>query len=345
MDYLNYKIEDFISDESFQRYCLGKDEADVLFWKKWKEEHPQKHYEIEEAEFFIHSMNTRETGRKNLDYTLRKNAIRQNIQQKVSRSGKRKSSHRTMWFLVAASLTLFLCALIAIVSSQNDSPTEKVVTYNEVVNPPGVRSSMRLTDGTVVHLNSESRFKYPVSFSESNVRQVELEGEAFFEVKRDETKPFIVLSKNLKTTVLGTSFNVHAYHNQPMSVALVTGKVLVTKTGAEEQQVSLEPGEGATILSDNAGIETFKFDNKKMISWKDWIFYFNNASQKEVFAQLESWYGVKINITKPIRKKWGYTGEFKNKSLKEVLLSIGFAMDFDFEIKGDSVLINQHVIQ
>lgn len=343
MDYLNYKVEDFISDESFQRFCLGKDEGDVRFWKKWKEEHPQKHYELEEAELFIRSMQMDITCQ-NFDYSVRKDIIRERLVQKIREKNKRGASHRSIWFLVAASLVFFICALAAIVYTQNKNvPVGKVqIEYAEKINQPGMRSIIQLSDGTQVYLNADSRIRYPLSFSELNTREIELQGEAFFEVTHNESKPFIVHSGHLKTTVMGTSFNVTAYEKQPMSVALVTGRVSVTKIGKDEELVSLEPGQSAMLSSDNSRISTVKFDLKKILSWKDGILYFNKASANEVVEKLESWYGVKIILGKSSARKWGYTGEFKNKSLKEVLMSMSFAMDFDYEIKGNTVLINNH---
>ena len=343
MDYLNYKVEDFISDESFQRYCLGKDERDVRFWKKWKEDHPQKHYELEEAELFVRSMQM-DISKNAFDYSIRKQVIRERLYEKISTKSTHRSSHRGVWLLVAASFIFFICALAAIVYRQGkvSRSDEFVVNYVEKVNPAGMRSVIQLSDGTRVNLNAKSRVRYPVSFSELSTREVELEGEAFFEVTHDKLKPFIVHSGHLKTTVMGTSFNIKAYEKQPMSVALVTGKVSVTKIGKDEKPVSLEPGQSATLAADDGKISMGKFNSKKMLSWKDGILYFDKASENEVIEKLESWYGVKITLGRSPAKKWGYTGEFKNKSLKEVLISMSFAMDFDYEIKGNTVLINNH---
>jgi len=344
MDYLNYRVEDFISDESFQRYCLGKDDEDVRFWKKWKEEHPQKQYEMEEAELFIHSLQTDEVKQNNFDYIVRKQVIRERLKEKIDLRNKQRSIKKNTWFLLAASVTFFICVLAAIVYNQGIGADagELEVKYTEKINQPGIRSIIQLSDGTRIHLNSSSRLRYPDTFSELTAREVELEGEAFFEVQRDESKPFVVHSGNLKTTVLGTSFNIRAYHNLPSSVALVTGKVTVSKEIADAgaQEIVLEPGQGATLSLKEGKLSTFEFDNKEFLSWKEGVLYFHNANERTVVEKLERWYGVSVLLLNSPHKKWGYTGEFKNKSLKEVLMSMSFAMDFDYTIKGDSVLIN-----
>ena len=105
-------------------------------------------------------------------------------------------------------------------------------------NPRGMKTTILLSDGTKVKLNSETSLRYPEYFSDS-VRIVYLKGEAFFEVERDESKPFIVISKGIRTKVLGTSFDIRAYPDEvELSVGVVEGKVQVT--GTDKSGVSLD---------------------------------------------------------------------------------------------------------
>jgi ferric-dicitrate binding protein FerR (iron transport regulator) len=190
---------------------------------------------------------------------------------------------------------------------------------------------------------AKSKLRYPSSFEGQISRDVELEGDAFFDVALVASYPFTVESMDLSTTALGTSFNVRSYDNNPVSIALVTGKVKVsTGTVDKAQQVFLESGQGARLSTNDGTLSTFTFDHKEL-SWKDGTLYFYKASEQSVIEKLERWYDVSFVLANASPKKWGYNGEFKNKTLKEVLMSISYAMDFDYKIKGDTVLINHHV--
>jgi ferric-dicitrate binding protein FerR (iron transport regulator) len=192
-------------------------------------------------------------------------------------------------------------------------------------------------------MNANSKLRYPSSFDGQGTRDVELEGEAFFEVAHDPSKPFTVHSKEVNTTAIGTSFNVRSYDNNPVSIALVTGKVKVTTGEVDKaQEVFLESGQGAKLSTNGDTFSTFTIDQKEL-SWKDGTLYFYKASEQSVIEKLERWYDVSFVLSNASPKKWGYNGEFKNKTLKEVLMSISYAMDFDYTLKGDTVLINHHV--
>lgn len=345
MDYNNYSVEDFISDESFQRYCLYSDDKDVRFWETWKLDHPHKLDEVEEAEFFVRSLKTRDIVNSGLEYESRKQSVRNRLEHEIIQMARPQHRQSKTILLLAAAVTLFICVSTAIVYTRQEEPaTVKVaVQYLEKVNKRGIRSTFQLPDGTIVQMNANSKLRYPSTFDDQGKRDVELEGEAFFEVAHDESKPFTVHSNGLNTTALGTSFNVRSYGNSPVSIALVTGKVKVsTGTVDKKQQVFLESGQGARLSTSDGTLSTFTFDQKEL-SWRDGTLYFYKASEQSVIEKLERWYDVSFILTNESPKKWGYNGEFKNKTLKEVLMSISYAMDFDYKIKGDTVLINHHV--
>jgi ferric-dicitrate binding protein FerR (iron transport regulator) len=345
MDYNNYSVEDFISDESFQRYCLYLNDKDVRFWETWKMNHLHKLDEVEEAEFFVRSLKTRDLVHHGLEYESRKQSIRNRLENAITEKPRAKSHQWKTYFLLAAAVALFICVSAAIVYTKQEEPAieQVAVQYIEKVNNRGLRSTFQLGDGTIVQMNANSKLRYPSTFDGQETRDVELEGEAFFDVAHDVSKPFTVQSKDVSTTALGTSFNVRSYDNNPVSIALVNGKVKVS-TGAVDkaQHVFLESGQGAKLSSNDGTLSTFTFDQKEL-SWKDGTLYFYKASEQSVIEKLERWYDVSFVLANASPKKWGYNGEFKNKTLKEVLMSISYAMDFDYKIKGDTVLINHHV--
>ena len=178
-----------------------------------------------------------------------------------------------------------------------------------------------------------------------DVREVYLEGEAFFDVAPNPDRPFIVRTGNISTKVLGTSFNIRTYpEEEAVKVAVVTGKVMVeSKTEAKDQQANqpilLKPSEMVTYDKKKLTAEVAPIDIENIIAWNNDILIFNNARFSEVVDQLERWYGVEFKIQRgePIKK--GFSGVFENQSLEYVLEGISYTSDFQYELHGNTVII------
>jgi len=216
---------------------------------------------------------------------------------------------------------------------QNSTIEDSAVAMVEKLNPAGQKSKIYLPDGSEVRLNAESKITYPEKFSDST-REVSLTGEAFFSVIKNPDKPFIVTAGDVSITVLGTSFNIHAYDNEPSTyIALQSGKVkvdIINEHGSQEMY--LEPGEG--ISYDKSSHLTIKeeFDEDLVLGWKDGKIKFEDASLEEVISTLSRWYGVTFSIENRGTEQWSYTGPFENESLSNVLKGIGFTKGFTHEI-------------
>lgn len=175
----------------------------------------------------------------------------------------------------------------------NNSGSE--ITWNEKKTEPGQKSILTLFDGSRITLNAGSKLKYPKQFG-TDVREVFLEGEAYFEVKRNESRPFIVRSGNISTTVLGTEFNVKAFPEESrIAVSLVDGKVSVHKSN-DPGQFMLNPSQ-QFIYEKTSGREVIStFDLSQAVGWKNDLFKFENERLENVIAVLERAYGVEIEI-------------------------------------------------
>ncbi|MEN7547729.1 FecR domain-containing protein [Rapidithrix thailandica] len=201
----------------------------------------------------------------------------------------------------------------------------------------GEKKRLTLSDGSKVVLNAGSTLKFYQHFSDS-LREVQLEGEAFFEVAKDPCRPFIVKANAVFTKVLGTRFNVSAYPEEDkIRVALAEGKVQVNLT--DSQTLGLNPGHMATYSKTANAMFRSDFDYKEMLGWKDGILYFKDASFEEIVEKIEKWYAVKVHYNKAQPAKWKYNGEFDNKSLEYVLNSIGFASGFNYKFEKNNVII------
>ncbi len=244
------------------------------------------------------------------------------------------------WLRIAAAvIILFTSAALLYYFRPAAVKPVQTAQYNQIIkeNPKGQKLTTFLPDGSKVILNSLSRIKYSSPFEGAD-RIIELEGEAFFEVKKDPEKPFMVRTNGITTTALGTSFNVKYRSDDLVKVSLVSGKVKVEKNKSKKF-VILNPGKSA-IVKNNEGIIVSDFDYLSNIGWKDGILIFKNNSFKEITDKVENWYGVKIIGTENIPDKSDYTGMYKNEMLSEVLEGLSFVYGFDFEINMDTVKIS-----
>ncbi len=155
----------------------------------------------------------------------------------------------------------------------------------------GETMTLNMADGTSITLNDNSRLDYPRHF-DGNTRTVHLQGEALFKVSKDKHHPFIVLTEHLTTRVLGTTFDIKAYPNQPATVALVEGSVEVTDIASNRRQ-TIKPGE--KIKVDPAGTVLInKVNTDEETAWSDGLFYFDNQRLEDIMQELGRWYNIPV---------------------------------------------------
>lgn len=212
------------------------------------------------------------------------------------------------------------------------------VKDNELIVPRGGEYQIELADGTKVWLNSSTKLTFPQNFS-GNERRVILSGEAFFEVARDEDKPFIVETSRMDVRVLGTRFNVNAYtDNDVVSATLVNGSVEVS-SGAQKPIV-LVPGEQA--YGEEGKLEIQEVNTRLYTSWIDGKFLFNNAELEEIAKQISRWYDVEIFFSNENVKKTRFTGGMvKFKPLDDLIRMIESTSPVRFSVKGKTIVISE----
>ena len=216
-------------------------------------------------------------------------------------------THR-LWVQIASVAAillfgLFIGSTITYLTSYNKSLSEQLVFET----PRGEKSFVKLPDGTEVWLNAKSRLIYN-TFS-SNRRQVELKGEAFFKVARNENAPFVVKTNECEVEVLGTTFNVMAYDEFGFKeITLLSGKIDVHMNNSEQV---LKPGQ-ALILKDHA----YHVDEVRSADASGWVenkFNFRNIPLSELMKRLENWYDVDITLENNTGREVNFTGTFKNE--------------------------------
>ncbi|TKD57940.1 FecR family protein [Flavobacterium sp. ASW18X] len=247
-------------------------------------------------------------------------------------------------FKVAASLVLLIGLGYMVVSKGQEYNKAKVAQVEMLAQQTdwGKRATINLSDGTKVTLNAGSKLNFPKSFKGQKLREVFLEGEAFFEVAENKEQPFVVHSNAIDTQVLGTSFNVNAYSfNEAIAVTVKTGKVKVFNTKAESNNIlELNPMELAYFNKSANTLSKSKVSNENFLDWKNGIIRFNDISFSEAANMLSRRYGITVHFKHQGLKNCHVTARYEKANLKVVLESIKFATKgFDYEIKeGNQVL-------
>lgn len=202
----------------------------------------------------------------------------------------------------------------------------------------GSSKEIALTDGTHIRLNGGTTLRYPSNFN-SATREVYLDGEAFFEVSKDSTHPFIIHSPALTTTVLGTSFNVKTSGSEAISeVAVATGKVRVAVTG---QEVLLAPGEKMHyVAGDPAGMQKEKITITTIGAWKDRRFYYDRSPLSGILHDLERAYGLHFRVQNPALLACTYSATFKLMSPEEILQTLTLMSQVKFSHKDSLIEVS-----
>jgi ferric-dicitrate binding protein FerR (iron transport regulator) len=209
---------------------------------------------------------------------------------------------------------------------------------NTISTPNGGEWEIRLPDGSIVWLNAASSLQYPLNIASSKQRKVELTGEAYFEVAKDKTRPFVVKTTKQELEVLGTHFNINSYHDEYVTrTTLLEGSVRVSDSNSADTQV-LQPGE-QSILSSN-GIKVNKVATDEAIAWKNGYFMFNNEKQESILRKVARWYNVEIEYADPAAKDVMYYGTVSRfEKISKVLTKFEQTGEVRFDIKGNKVIV------
>jgi ferric-dicitrate binding protein FerR (iron transport regulator) len=324
-------IEDFLTDESFKAWIQQPTPELNARWSAWLDQHPEKKELAARAAEVMRRISFEE-------HTASP-AVKQRILARLQADsgGIRRTGTGSNWFFRVAAMLVLAAGLGASAVYFFPENTSSLFVHERIKqNEIGQKSSVRLSDGTVVHLNASSKLTYPAAF-DNGERTVYLSGEAYFDVAHDAARPFRVKTDGLDILVLGTEFNVKAgaLTNQ---VSLVEGKVrLIASNNAKTE---LEPGQQVTYTKDQELFAFASFDTRYVTGWKDGLLVFKNASFNEAITRLHEWYGIKIVIRNPEKTpEWSYTAAFENESLENVLQNMRALRGFEYSIKNDTLAV------
>ncbi len=299
-----------------------------------------------------------ESSKKNLDFFAEQKAL-WDISADINRLGKEKSSRKTNKFRVAyysaAAIIIILLAtnLIFMLSGQSTPvyesslivqlPSEELRTlYTE----KGVKAHIVLPDSSQVWLNSDSRITYPAVFG-NRIREVELSGEAYFEVIKDSLHPMIVkTNKDFSIEVLGTSFSVRSYNNDNTAKAtLFSGSISMHYRDVrnnEHKVLKLNPKESFIYYQANSAPEQVKYENNdKEIAWKRGELLFDRTPVEDVLKMLERWHGTEFVVENKAIFNDKLTASFQTESIVQIMEMMKYCIDMDYKINNNTVTITK----
>ena len=240
------------------------------------------------------------------------------------------------WMKVAAVLFLFSMATLWIYKQQPEAPIR--VRLQSYSTKNGELKKILLPDSSQIWLNGGTQIRVPEKFAK--LREVYLDnGEVFFLVKKDASRPFVVHSQQLNTRVLGTSFNIRSYTSEPgIQVSVKTGKVQVTeKTG--KQGIILLPAEQLNYSLNGKHFNKSTIDLGAINGWIEHRLYYNRTELGKILADLERQYGVVFQAENPGMLSCLYTTSFENLPLEQVLLKLKMLGSLEFEHKKNIIYL------
>ena len=210
----------------------------------------------------------------------------------------------------------------------------KELLKNSLVTPKGGQFMVVLPDGSKVWLNAATSLSYPTAFS-GHTREVELNGEAYFEIAPDASMPFIVKVNNITVKVLGTHFNIMGYEDESnIRTTLLTGAVQVQHNSAT---VQLTPGEQAILQQGHMTLKK-DVDVEEVVAWKNGYFHFNHESLPGVLRQISRWYDVGIVYEGQIPER-EFGGKIERKSSLNDVLRILELSNVHYKVKDRKIII------
>ncbi len=333
MNYRHYTTEDFVTDDCFRQWVQHPDEESNSFWKDWVEQHPEKFETLNEARCILQHLHFKVPQPEQSDYLEVKQKIQQEIHRPIlalplSLPAMQISS---TWKKAAAMLTgIALLGIMSFFFLRGQSALLYTTHYGEIQN-------IILPDSSAVTLNANSSLTLAGNWQQS--REVWLEGEAFFSVKKvntssennDGSRPvkFIVHTNNLDVEVLGTRFNVNERRGLT-KVVLNSGRVKL-KNNIDKETVNMYPGDFVAYSKTDRKFLKQEVDAKLFSSWKEGRFAFDGTPIQEIAQMLEDNYGYEVKIENQALASRKFTADILSHDVGILLTLIAESLDVKAE--------------
>ena len=260
-------------------------------------------------------------------------------QKEIQSTSRRGFSLSALWRY--AAVVAIIIAVGCISYWQGEVNVKDTFADISVEAPLGSKTKLYLPDGTLVWLNAGSRMTYSQGFGVDN-RKVELEGEGYFEVKRNEKIPFFVKTKDLQLQVLGTKFNFRDYpEDHEVVVSLLEGKVGLNNLLREEKEAVLSPDERAVLNKANGLLTVESVTASNASQWTDGYLFFDEELLPDIAKELERSYNVKIHIANDSLKTFRFYGNFvrREQNIQEVLEALATTEKMQYKLEERNITI------
>jgi len=354
-DYKDFAADDFISDDRFIQWVRFPNADLEKFWSDFILKHPGKLGQIEEAKQFLQVLGTESTSLTGDKLALLHQHINDRLDTPVSAStvhqmlSSRSKANRVYAYAAVTIVTVLSLVSWWIFNSSATHGTPAAADLladddsrlQEHVIPKGKRSRILLEDGTQVWMNANSKLEYDDNFLEGATREVTLEGEAYFDVTPDKSRPFIVHIHGVDIKVLGTSFNVKGYVDESqVEATLVHGKITIAGRG-DQDQVTLAANQRAVFLRENKKLLVENnVETDTYTSWRKGVLVFEDQPLYEILPVLERTFNVTIHTEAGAALDCRFTAKIKNKSLQDVLELFRTSDTIGYRIDGNEVFID-----
>ena len=275
---------------------------------------------------------------------------------------ERGASVRKIVYWISGIAASLLLGLLVIKFLYNEGSAPPAIAKNSVSTKRGSKSNIQLPDGTQVWLNADSKITYNEKF-QGAIREVHLSGEAFFDVVRDETRPFIIHTNSIDVKVLGTSFNVRSYENEKKTeTSLIHGSVEITLRCSPDKKIILKPNEKLIVQNDehfftNEKLKTVEKEKQPYLTLgrinyqkKDssiietlWVknkLAFDGEPFEDIALKIERWFDVKVNISGDKIRKTPFTAVFDGENLEQVMEALRITGNFNYDINRKEVNVH-----
>jgi transmembrane sensor len=315
------------------KYPLTEDEISAIqAWIKASEENT-RYFEMLER---ISGKTKYIDQLKNVELDRNLARFRENVTKSKLHIEKKKNpvTRQIIFFSrIAAAFLVLMLSATGIYYLQN-RPTGSI----QQVNSYQKKAEVILTDGTIISLNAGSLLSYPKKFRRGG-REVNLQGEAFFNVAKNRKAPFTVHLKNTDIVVLGTSFNIKEDENGRVEVHVLSGKVAFTEAGNKNNRTEINKGEKGVYDPGNRKFLKESYTSDNFLYWKTGRLSFVESPLKEVCEELERCYGIEIVILDPIVLQNNFTSECEGQQLEDILNELSILFSLHYSQEGNTVYI------
>lgn len=339
-EYEKYTLSDFLEDDSFVRWAINAEPEANVFWKEVINTYPEKEEIMNQAVEIVTAYRSQDTFTNEMGRQQLWNRIQTEITRQEEPVAARVKS-MPLYMKVAAAIALLIAA-IAVYWFLGDHRESVHTAYNEV-------TKVVLPDHSVVTLNGNSTLYYNDRWTDGTLREVWLEGEAFFNVKHinkdtlniREGERFLVHGRDVEIEVLGTSFNVRD-QAEKTDVTLITGRVKVVLSSPSDDTVTnviMLPGDYAEFANQNLIAKKKLEKPQQSTAWINQDFVFTDALLKEIVKTLVQFHGYKVDVKDDRLLNLKIEGEISVSSIPELLAAVSATLELNVEQKSEKHIV------